>query len=220
MKNDLVALSVMENDTNDPVVFVVDDDADLCEALSWLLESDGLAVETYTSAQGFLDAYSPDRPGVLVLDVRMRGMDGLELQEYLHDRGFEIPIIILTGHADVPMAVRALKVGALEFLQKPVNDQALLDCIHKAMRIDAENRRKRIEMAVIAARTASLTPREREVMGLVVAGKANKQVANQLCVSEKTIEVHRKRVMKKMQVGSAVELVRTVLMFKEWRQSN
>ena len=199
---------------SNPTVFVVDDDRDLCEALRWLLESDGLKVETHTSAQSFLDAYDPGRPGVLALDVRMRGMDGLQLQEHLTAHGMEIPVIILTGHGDVPMAVRALKAGALEFLQKPVNDQALLDCIRRAMRVDAENRRRRGTREAIAARLETLTPREREVMDLVVAGKPNKRIAELLCVSEKTVEVHRKHVMKKMQAGTVVELVRLVLSFR------
>ena len=203
---------------DDPTVFVVDDDADLCEALRWLLESDGLKVETHTSAQSFLEAYRPDRPGVLALDVRMRGMDGLELQERLVAHDFDIPVLILTGHGDVPMAVRSLKAGALEFLQKPVNDQALLDCIHRALRIDAENRRKRVAKEVILARRAALTRREREVMDLVIAGKANKQIAELLCVSEKTVEVHRKHVMNKMQASSVVELVRTALSLRAGQQ--
>jgi two-component system response regulator FixJ len=200
---------------DDATVFVVDDDADICEALCWLLESDGLKVETHTSAQSFLSAYDPDRPGVLALDVRMRGMDGLGLQELLNARGYEIPVIILTGHGDVPMAVRALKAGALEFLQKPVNDQALLDCLHRAMQIDADNRRKRANRLVVRARMAKLTPREREVMDLVVAGYPNKRIAEVLCLSEKTVEVHRKRVMRKMKAASAVELVRMVLSLRE-----
>jgi len=204
---------------DDPTVFVVDDDADLCEALRWLLESDGFKVETHTSAQGFLEAYRPDRPGVLALDVRMPGMDGLELQKDLVARGFDIPVLILTGHGDVPMAVRALKTGALEFLQKPVNDQALLDCVHRALRIDAENRRKRVAKEVILARLTALTTRERQVMDLVVAGKANKQIAELLRVSEKTVEVHRKHVMNKMHAGSVVELVRIALSLDDGRDS-
>jgi two-component system response regulator FixJ len=195
----------------DPTVFVVDDDTDLCEALRWLLESDGLKVETYTSARSFLNAYHPDRPGVLALDVRMPGMDGLELQDYLTTHGLTIPIIILTGHGTVPMAVRALKAGALEFLQKPVNDQALLDSIRRALRTDAENRRKRSSDEAMAARFNALTPREREVLSLVVAGYANKRMAALLGVSEKTIEVHRKHLMGKMQARSVVELVRMSL---------
>ena len=205
--------------TGDPTVFVVDDDADLCEALRWLLESDGLKVETHTSAQSFLEAYRPERPGVLALDVRMRGMDGLELQERLVAHDFDIPVLILTGHGDVPMAVRALKAGALEFLQKPVNDQALLDCVHRALRIDAENRRKRVAKEVILARLTALTTRERQVMDLVVAGNANKQIAELLRVSEKTVEVHRKHVMEKTRADSVVELVRIVLSLDDGRDS-
>ena len=205
--------------TGDPTVFVVDDDADLCEALRWLLESDGLKVETHTSARSFLEAYHPDGSGALVLDVRMPGMEGLELQKDLVARGFDIPVLILTGHGDVPMAVRALKAGALEFLQKPVNDQALLDCVHRALRIDAENRRKRVAKEVILARLTALTTRERQVMDLVVAGNANKQIAELLRVSEKTVEVHRKHVMEKTRADSVVELVRIVLSLDDGRDS-
>ena len=204
----------------EPTVFVVDDDPGLCDSLGWLIESDGLKVETYASAQDFLDAYEPDRPGVLMLDVRMPGMSGLDLQEHLIDKGYGIPIIMLTGHADVPMAVRAVRAGAVEFLQKPMNDQILLDRIRKAIRLDAQIRRKVIRKGEILARMALLTPREQEVMDLVVAGKANKQIAYELHVSEKTVEVHRKRLMRKMQVGSAVELVRVVLSVRNpWQTS-
>ncbi|MFQ5805868.1 MAG: response regulator transcription factor [Phycisphaerae bacterium] len=205
--------------TNGPTVFVVDDDPDLCEAVRWLLEADGLAVETYTAAGDFLDAYTPDRPGVLVLDVRMHGMGGLDLQEHLIDQGFHIPVLILTGHGDVPMAVRSMKAGAVDFLQKPASDQVLLDRIRTAIRLDARNRQQRLRKDAIMARMANVTPREREVMDLVVAGTANKQIAHELSVSEKTIEVHRKRVMKKMQVDSAVELVRAVLSIRDGRQA-
>jgi two-component system response regulator FixJ len=195
----------------EPTVFVVDDDTDLCDSLRWLIESEGLRVETYASARGFLDAYNDDRPGVLVLDVRMPGMSGLELQEHLLAEGYGIPIIILTGHGDVPMAVRAVKRGALEFLQKPVNDEILLDSIRTALRLDAHNRSRKKHKDEILARLARLTPRERQVMELVIAGKPNKQIAHELSVSEKTVEVHRKRLMKKAQVTSAVELVRVAL---------
>ena len=198
--------------TVEPTVYVVDDDADLCEALRYVIESDGLRTETYTSAESFLEVFDPDRPGVLVLDVRMRGMSGLDLQQHLLDQGHRIPIIILTGHGDVPMAVRSVKAGAVDFLQKPVNDQILLDCIRNAMRLDARNRQEKLQIDPTVRRMARLTPRERQVMDLVVAGKANKQIAKELSVSEKTIEVHRKRVMRKMEVNSAVELVHAVLL--------
>lgn len=196
---------------SEPTVFVVDDDADLCDSLRWLLESDGLRVETYTSAQSFLDAYTPDRPGVLLLDIRMPGMSGLELQQYLKERGFSIPIIILTGHGNVPMAVRAVQAGALDFLQKPVDDQVLLARISEAMRLDAQNRQERLEDEKVLRRLKSLTPRERNVLDLVVGGKSNKQIAGELCIADKTVEVHRKHLMKKMGVRSVVELVRAVL---------
>jgi RNA polymerase sigma factor (sigma-70 family) len=199
----------------EPTVFVVDDDADLCDALRCLIEADGLRVETYTSAQAFLAAYELDQPGVLVLDVRMSGMNGLDLQQHMRDRGAIIPIVILTGHGDVPIAVRSLKAGATDFLQKPVNDQRLLDCIREALRRDAEARRQNVRIDAIVERVARLTPREREVLDLVVAGNANKQIADKLSLSEKTVEVHRKRMMKKMQVGSAIELVRAVLAVAE-----
>lgn len=194
-----------------PTVFVVDDDPDLCDSLRWLIESDGLNVETYGSALDFLEAYDPARPGVLVLDVRMPGMSGLDLQEHLINKGYGIPIIILTGHADVPMAVGAVKAGAMEFLQKPVNDEILLDSIRRGIRLDVQNRSKKQRKDELLSRMARLTPRERQVMDLVIAGKPNKQIAHELSVSEKTVEVHRKRLMKKVQVGSAVELVRVVL---------
>jgi two-component system response regulator FixJ len=204
----------------EPTVFVVDDDADLCEALRWLIESDGLRVRTYTSAESFLEAYDPGCAGVLVLDVRMRGMSGLDLQQRLSDDGYEIPIIILTGHADVPMAVRSVKAGALDFLQKPVNDQVLLDRIRRAIELDARHRRRRTRIDAVLKCLERLTPRERQVMELVVAGKANKQMAKELSVSEKTIEVHRKHVMKKMAAKSAVELTRNVLLVNDAKQEH
>lgn len=197
--------------SNHATVFVVDDDTALCEALGFLLKSDGLAVEMHNSASSFLKAYTPDRPGALLLDVRMRGMDGLDLQAHLASLEFEIPIIILTAHGDVPMAVQALKAGALEFLQKPINDQDLLDAIRRALRVDAENRRRRAAKAEIRARYATLTQREREVLKVLIAGLPSKQIAERLCVSEKTVEVHRKHVRTKMGASSTVELVRMVM---------
>ena len=204
--------------TNEPTVFVVDDDPALCESLCYLLKSDGLAAEAYTSAEDFLAAFDPDRPGVLVLDVRMRGMKGPELQEHLIEKDIDVPIIILTGHGDVPMAVRAVKAGALDFLQKPVNDEILLARIRQAIQLDQQNRQRRIEADSVAKRVALLTGREREVLDLLLAAKASKQMAHELCVSEKTIEVHRKHVLKKMEVNSAVELVRTVLSARETKR--
>ena len=146
-------------------VFIVDDDQALCEALRCLIESDGLKVKTFPSAESFLEAYDPASPGVLLLDVRMRGMTGLDLQQHLRERGFAIPIIILTGHADVPMAVRSFEAGALGFLEKPVNDEDLLSRIRKAIRLDAQNRRGRAKSAVLAKLLAQLKRRERELLG-------------------------------------------------------
>jgi two-component system response regulator FixJ len=195
----------------EPTVFVVDDDADFCEALRWLIESDGLRVKTHTSAESFLEAYDPDCSGVLVLDVRLHRMNGLDLQQHLIDHGHDIPIIILTGYGDVPMAVRALHAGALDFLPKPVDDKKLVDLIRRGIKVDARRRGKKKGEDAKVACLKRLTPREREVLVLVVAGKATKQIAHEFKRSEKTIEVHRKRVMKKMGVRSAIELARLVL---------
>ena len=193
-----------------PTVFVVDDDSAVRHSLRWLLESAGLLVETYETAQAFLHAFQPKRPGCLVLDVRMPGLSGLDLQEQLQAQDIAIPIIIITGHGDVPMAVRALKEGAIDFIEKPFSEQLLLDRIHQGIALDAEQRIKHAQQAVIQSRIDRLTPREREVMEFVVDGKANKQIAALLERSQKTIEIHRANVMRKMEVDSLAELVRIV----------
>jgi two-component system, LuxR family, response regulator FixJ len=195
----------------DPTVFVVDDDPAMRESLRWLIESVNVGVETYATAQDFLAVYDPDRPGCLVLDVRMPGMGGLDLQAELARREIEIPIIIITGYAEVPTAVRALKAGALDFIEKPFSDQLLLDRIQQAIASDRQARARRFERAALAARVAQLTPREREVMQLVVAGSSNREIAAELGLSVKTVEVHRARVMEKMKVDSLADLVRLVL---------
>jgi FixJ family two-component response regulator len=200
--------------TAEPTVFVVDDDSAVRGAISRLLKSVGLKAETYGSAQGFLDGYDSDCPGCLVLDVRMPGMSGLDLQETLIAKRISIPVIIITGHADVPMAVRALKLGALSFIEKPFSDQLLLDSIQQAITEDAKSRRKRANLAVTTERIASLTPREREVMDMVVAGKTNKVIAIELELSQKTVEFHRSNVMKKMGVETVVELVRSLTQYE------
>ncbi|MEW6249155.1 MAG: response regulator transcription factor [Planctomycetota bacterium] len=197
--------------TRTPTVFVVDDDQALCESLQWLLESVGLAVRTFPSAEQFLAAYDPADPGCLVLDIRMPGMNGLDLQNRLGGRGITLPVIVITGHGDVPLAVRALRAGAVDFLEKPVHDQLLLQRIRAALERDAATRREQERRSGTAARLAHLTPREREVLELVVAGRANKQIAAELGVTQKTVEVHRKRVMQKMGVRSAVALTRLIL---------
>jgi two-component system, LuxR family, response regulator FixJ len=199
---------------NDYQVYIVDDDEALCEALGYLLKSEGLPVETFGSAQQFLERFDPRRLAVLILDVRMRDMDGLSLQQYLKDRGDKIPIIILTGYGDVPIAVKAMKAGAVDFLQKPVNDHALFNCLYEAIDRDKDNRETARRLQEIEKKLESLTKREHEVMGLVVDGLANKQIAERLSVSEKTIEVHRKHLMHKMDANSVIELVTTMLWYR------
>ena len=186
-----------------PLVHVVDDDAALRDSLRWLLESAGLRVATYASAESFLEAYAAAQGGCLLLDIRMPGMSGLELQDELKRRGYTIPIVFITGHGDVPMAVNAVKKGALEFIEKPYNAQALLVMVDHALDIDAEARR-------VAAHLGRLTKREREVMELVIAGKRNQDIAAELSISIKTVEAHRAGMMWKMGVDSLAELVQLV----------
>lgn len=196
-------------------VFVVDDDADLRESLGWLFESAGLRVKSYSTAQEFLTEYKPEEPGCLLLDVQMPGgLSGLELQEELRRRGVPPPIIIITGHAKVKMAVRALKGGAIDFIQKPFSDQLLLERIRQAIDLDRRTRQERTGCTQFASRLANLTPREREVMDLVIAGKPNKIIAADLGISPKTVEIHRGRVMEKLQVESVAELVRLDLLYR------
>jgi two-component system response regulator FixJ len=192
-------------------VFVVDDDQAVRDSLALLVQSVGLEVETFTGAQDFLDAYRPERPGCLITDIRMPGMSGLDLQERLSAHGHHIPVIVLTGFGDVPAAVRALKGGAIDFVEKPFNPQALLDLVQQALVRDMELREQAAREADLAERMALLTPREHEVMALVVAGKANKVVAMDLSISERTVELHRGRIMKKMRARSLAELMRMVL---------
>ena len=192
-------------------VFVVDDDQAMRNSLQWLIESVGLRVETYASADEFINNYYPGRAGCLLLDVRMPGMSGLELQELFVEQEIRIPIIIITGHGDVPMAVRAMKAGAVEFIEKPFNDELLLESIRNALSLDMEQRATQSERAEIAARLAQLTPREHEVMEMVTDGKANKEIAQFLGVSAKTVEAHRARVMEKMQADSLADLVKMAI---------
>jgi FixJ family two-component response regulator len=194
-----------------PTVFVVDDDQEVRRSLKWLIESVGLRVETYPSAPKFLDAYDPADPGCLVLDVRMPGMSGIELQEKLNAQHIDIPIVFITAHGDVPMAVRAVKSGAIDFVEKPFNDQVLLDCIQTALDEDTRNRRQWSERAEVIERLAPLTRRERQVMNMVAAGMTNKEIAVHLKVSRKTIEAHRANLMKKLEVDSVAEIVQLAL---------
>jgi two-component system response regulator FixJ len=194
-----------------PLVMVVDDDAGVRNAMRILLKSVGLEATLYPSAQEFLAAYQPSQPGCLVLDIRMPGMSGLELQQQLNLRGAVIPVIFMTGHGDIPMAVEAMQHGAFDFLQKPFRDQDLLDRIQRAIVKDGELRQSLGEHARIKAHLESLTPREREVLDLMTQGKQNKSIAQDLGVSPRTVEIHRARVMEKMDAQSVAELVRMML---------
>jgi FixJ family two-component response regulator len=192
----------------DPIVFVIDDDRMIRDGLQSLIKSVGLRVETFASAHDFLGAKHPDVPACLVLDVRMPGLSGLDLQLKLRDGGIPIPIIFITGHGDIPMSVRAMKEGAHEFLTKPVRGQDLLDAVQKALASDRTLRHERREVDEIRARFESLTPREKEVLELVVAGLLNKQIADQLGMSELTVKTHRAHVMEKTLADSLAHLVR------------
>ena len=195
----------------EPTVFIVDDDAAMRDALHTLLNSVGMKTALYASADEFLAAYRPAQPGCLVLDVRMPGMNGLELQERLAEIGLDLPIIIITGHGDIPMAVQAMRAGAVDFLEKPFREQDLLHRLRQAIERDARSRRERSDKAGVARRLASLTSREREVLDLVVAGKHNKAIASELAISHKTVEFHRAKIMEKMEADSVAALVGMVL---------
>jgi FixJ family two-component response regulator len=191
-----------------PCVFVVDDDPSIRAALKRLFQSVGVRCETFSSAQSFLNHRPGDQMGCLVLDVRLPGLSGLDLQRELNKANIQIPIIFITGHGDVQMTVRALKAGAVEFLTKPFHDQDLLDAVQQAFNRDHLIRRQQVEVSCLRQRLESLTPREQQVMRLVVFGFLNKQIAGQLGTSEKTIKVHRGQVMQKMEAKSLPELVR------------
>lgn len=201
---------------NEPTVFIVDDDQAVARSLRWLIESVRLRVETYASAQAFIDGYDAARPGCLVLDVRMPGMSGIELQERLAAQKIRVPIIFITGHGDVQMAVRAVQAGAFDFVEKPFNDQDLLDRVQRAIARDGEWRDRDLHQARLRALFASLTPRESEVLDLVVDGLSNKAVANALGLSAKTVEVHRAKVMEKLQARSVSDLVKMAMQRQGW----
>ena len=194
--------------TTVPVVFVVDDDPSVRSSLKFLISTVGLQVETFDSAEAALQRVLPDAPSCLVLDVRLRGLSGLDLQHELAARNCQIPIVFITGHGDIPMTVRAIKAGAVEFLTKPFRDQDLLDAVRIALERDRARREREKELTESQNRFKSLTAREQEVIAMVVAGMLNKQIADQLGTAENTIKIHRSRAMKKMHAQSVAELVR------------
>jgi FixJ family two-component response regulator len=199
-----------KNKNDEPLVYLVDDDDAVRDSLGLLLKSVGLDCELYASALEFLEAYDTSRHACLVADIRMPGLSGLELQQRLNEQRAGIPIVFITGHGDVPMAVNAMKSGATDFIQKPFRDQDLLDRINKALAQDREQRALRAEQQEIRKRLAQLTPRETEVMQRIVRGQANKVIAMDLGVSQRTVELHRARVMHKLKMRSLAELVSAV----------
>ena len=201
--------------SNEQTVFIVDDDPAVRDALSWMIGTLQHPVETFDSAQAFLNAYDSEKPGCLVLDVRLPGMSGLQLQQKLKTENIQLPVIIITGHGDVPMAVRAMQNGAVNFFEKPFRDQEVLDCIQDALQQDAALREDTESHKEVLERIKTLTPREKELMKLMVKGDANKVIATTCGISVKTVEVHRARIMSKMQARSLPALVRDVMSVEE-----
>lgn len=193
---------------NTATVFVVDDDASIRASIQGLLKSAGLRSEGFETAEQFLQRKPPEGPGCLILDVQLPGISGMDFQQQLRNAGLQIPIIFVTGHGDIPMTVKAMKSGAVEFLTKPFDEQNLLDAIRQALALDSVNREEQTEISVLKKRYDMLTRREREVLGLVVSGMLNKQIASELGTREVTVKVHRARVMHKMEAGSLAGLVR------------
>ena len=194
-----------------PTVYVVDDDEAIRTLWRWLMESNGMEVRTFASAAEFIASYVPSEPACLVLDLRLSGMSGLELQEYLKERGIEVPIVFVSGHGDVPSAVHALKGGAVDFIQKPFGYKEVVQIIRRAIERDAQSREKRARRTEYEKRLATLTEREREVMHRVVDGKLNKVIADELGISVKTVEFHRAKVMEKMEADSVAGLVQLMM---------
>jgi len=200
-------MPALQESLPEPTVFVVDDDDAVRHALSILLESMGIQVATFDSVQTFLDAYEPGMPGCLVLDVRLPRFSGLELQEHLSRQGVNIPIIFVSGHGNVSMAVRTMKAGAVDFLEKPFDDQMLLDSIQRAIELDRQSRRDSEWRSQVCERLANLSPREEEVLRLLIRGNPNKVIAHEMNLSTKTVETHRAHIMRKLGVNSMAGLV-------------
>lgn len=192
------------------IVYVVDDDGGVLESVRWLLESVDLRVRTFDDPQAFMEAFEEDGPACLLLDIRMPGVSGLDVQDWLQEQGATVPVVFLTGHGDVPLAVRAMKSGALEFIEKPYNAQHLIETVQHAIEIHRRQRMEGARRGALRSRVEGLTPREREVARLVVHGLSNKAIAGQLGLSPKTVEVHRGRVMTKMRAKSSAELVQMI----------
>lgn len=203
----------------EPTVFIVDDDPGFCKSLVWLVESVGLRAACYPSARQFLDAYDPSRPGCLVLDMRMPEMGGLDLLDEFSARDIHIPVIVVTAYGDVPAAVRAMKSGAVDFLEKPFSHEILLGRIQQCLEEDQQRRRKQAVSVEIEQRLSLLTPRQREVMDLVVTGKSSKEIALQLCISPKTVDNHRIKLMKKIQVVNVAHLIIVVGSPSQYREN-
>jgi two-component system response regulator FixJ len=190
-----------------PIVYVVDNDQPVCRALGLLIKGVGLDVCTYNSAEDFLAGYDPDRQSCLVVDVRMPGMSGLDLQNQLNEQGINLPTIVVTEHGDIPMAVDAIKAGVVDFMEKPFRSQLLLDNIHKALQLSAQSRSRQAVAADIKTKTSHLTPREKEIMNFLVDGRPSKTIAYELGISRKTVDFHRTHILEKMGVNSVVKLV-------------
>lgn len=210
-----MSTSTTKENKRKPSVYIVDDDDGMRRALTVLMTTVGYQPVAFARPAEFLEKYDPGQPGCLVLDVRMPEMSGLEVQQQLNRAGSMLPVILITGHGDIPMAVQAMKDGAFDFLQKPFRDQELLDRINAALKLDAENRESVERLADLKSREAALTPREREVMAFVVDGRANKVIAIDLGLSERTVEIHRANVMEKMGARSVAHLVKMHLMLGE-----
>jgi FixJ family two-component response regulator len=199
---------------NPACIFIVDDDHQVRSALKLLMQSVGLEVETYASAQEYLDQFDVQRAGCLIIDVRMPGISGLDLQARLAVEKIHPPVIIITGHGDVPMAVRAVQSGAIDFIEKPFNNQNMLDSVHKAIELDARQRGESSQLLEIEKNYHTLTPREKQVLQLVIEGKRNKIIAHELIISQSTVEAHRSKVMEKMQTATLSDLMRKALSLK------